>query len=68
MKNFVSQQKVQLTNCETVKDVQEWLEVREDELKKLRKHSLEMWNDLRKFKENRIGNINLAGLEPGSKG
>ncbi len=65
MKNFVAQQKVQITNCETVKDVQEWLEIRGPELLKLKKRSLEMWNDLRKFKENRIGNINL---EPGSKG
>lgn len=62
MKNFVAQQKEQLTNCETVADIQEWCEIREGELKKLKKHSLEMWNDLRKFKENRIGNINLEGV------
>lgn len=64
MINFCAQQKMQITNCETVADVQEWAEGREGELKKLKRHSLKMWNDLRAFKENRIGNINLAGVEP----
>lgn len=64
MKNFVAQQKVQITNCETVADVQEWTEIRGPELLKLKRHSLEMWNDLRKFKENRIGAINMQGINP----
>lgn len=62
MENFVAQQKVQITNCETVADVQEWTELRDGELKKLKRHSLDMWNDLRRFKEARIGNINLEGV------
>lgn len=57
MKNFCAVNKVQLTNCETVEDVQHWCELREEELKRLKKHSLEMWNDLRKFKEDRITTI-----------
>lgn len=62
MINFVAQQKVQLSNCETMADIQDWTEVREGELKRLKKHSLEMWTDLRAFKENRVGNINLKGV------
>lgn len=59
--NFCGQFKQHLTNCETVADVQELQELREVELKKLRKIDLAAWNDLRLAKETRIGNINLEG-------
>ena len=62
--SFVAQQKTHLENCQTVADIQEWLELRTDDLKDLRRVSLEMWNDLRRFKEQRIGNINLEGVTP----
>jgi hypothetical protein len=64
MENFVAQQKVHLTNCETQEDVQTWVELREGELKKLKKHSLPMWNDLRAFKETRITEIISESAKP----
>jgi phage recombination protein Bet len=60
--DFKAQAKTHLSNCETVADVQEWAELREVELKKLKKYDLAGWDVLRLFKENRIGNINLEGV------
>ncbi len=61
-KNFCEQQKKFLTNCKTVAEIQEWVELREPELHRLKRKDLASWNDLRKFKEQRIGNINLQGV------
>jgi len=60
--DFKAQSKDFLSKCETVADTQEWVELRETELKKLKKYDLAGWNELRLFKENRIGNINLQGV------
>lgn len=59
-KNFVDQNKAFLDNCTTVAEIQEWVELREPELHRLKRKDLGAWNDLRKHKEARIGNINLA--------
>jgi len=57
--DFVAQNKSFLSKCETVAEIEEWRELRENDLKKLKRHKLVSWNDLRQFKENCIGNINL---------
>jgi phage recombination protein Bet len=62
--DFKAQSKTFLSNCETVAETQEWAELRAVELKKLKKYDLVGWNELRLFKEQVIGNINLEGLEP----
>lgn len=62
-KNFCDQQRRFLTNCKTVAEIQEWVELREPELHRLKRKDLASWNDLRKFKENRIANINLQGVK-----
>lgn len=59
--NWVDQQKHFLNNCLSVADVQAWEELRHDALEKLRKKSTAHWSDLQKYKETRIGNINLKG-------
>jgi hypothetical protein len=60
--DYCARQKTILMNCTTVAEVQEWTESQTDDLKELKKHALALWSDLRKFKENRIGNINLEGI------
>lgn len=60
--DYCARQKTILMNCTTVAEVQEWAESQMGDLKELKKHALELWSDLRKFKENRIGNINLEGI------
>lgn len=62
-KNFCDQQRQFLTNCKTVAEIQEWVELREPELHRLKRKDLPAWNELRKFKETRIGNINLEGVK-----
>lgn len=63
IKNWVDQQKTFLTNCDTIAEIQEWEELRKDPLDRLRRKALPAWNDLRKFKETKIGNINLKGVK-----
>jgi hypothetical protein len=63
IKNFVAQNKEFLKNCKTVAEIQEWVELREPELHRLKRRDLDAWNDLRKFKETRIANINLQGVK-----
>jgi hypothetical protein len=60
--DYCAQQKIHLSNCTTVAEIQDWVENQEGDLKELKKHALDKWADLRKFKENRIGNINLEGV------
>ena len=60
VKNWVAEQKAFLLNCETVADVTSWEELRADALKRLKSKALPAWSDPMKFKEQRIGNINLA--------
>lgn len=55
--NTIAAYKVQLSNCETQEDVQQWVELREVDLKRIKKASLEAYNDLRNFKEQRIKEI-----------
>lgn len=62
VKNFVDQNKAFLKNCTTVAEIQEWVELREPELHRLRKRDLAAWNELRNFKEAAIANINLQGM------
>lgn len=57
MQNWIDQQKTYLTNCETLEDVQEWAEKREDAMKKLHSKSLASWGQLIAFKEARIREI-----------
>jgi hypothetical protein len=60
--DYCAMQKTNIMNCVTVADVQEWAESQTDDLKELKKHAPALWSDLRRFKENRIGNINLEGV------
>lgn len=62
VKNWCAEQKTFLGNCSTVAEVQDWLEMRKDALDRLRRKALPAWSDLMKFKEQRIGNINLQGV------
>jgi hypothetical protein len=59
MKAWCDAQKTFLTNCEEISDVQAWEELRADALGRLKRKNLPAWSDLQRFKENRIGNINL---------
>lgn len=61
--DYCARQKTLLDNCTTVAEVQEWAESQTDDLKDLKKHAVAMWSDLRRFKEARIGNINLEGVK-----
>lgn len=60
VKNFIEQNKAFLKNCKTVAEIQDWVELREPELHRLKRRDLTAWNDLRMFKERCIANINLA--------
>ncbi len=68
VKNWCDKQKAFLANCDTVAEVTDWEELQADALRRLKSKALPSWSELMKVKEARIGNINLAGLEPGSKG
>lgn len=60
VKNWCAEQKTFLTNCETVAEVQEWEELRAEAMDRLKRKALPAWSDMRKFVEQRIGNINLS--------
>jgi DNA recombination protein Rad52 len=59
MKAWCDAQKTFLSNCEEISDVTAWEELRADALSRLKRKNLAAWSDLVRFKENRIGNINL---------
>ena len=61
--NWCNQQKTFLTNCATVAEITEWEELRADALSRLKRKALPAWSDLKKFAQNRIGNINLAPVK-----
>lgn len=61
--NWIEEQKTFLKSCKTVADIEGWVESRKDALGRLRRQNLPAWNELRQFKENRIGNINLENVK-----
>lgn len=62
VKNWCAKQITHLSNCTEVAEVTEWEELNADALDRLRRKALAAWSDLMKAKENRIGNINLQGV------
>lgn len=60
---WCDQQKDLIKVCKTVEDVTGWEEARKDALDRLRRKSTAAWSDLVRFKENRIGQINMEGVK-----
>ena len=60
VKNFVLEMKKALDICKTVAAVTDWEDTNAPMLDRLKRKALPAWSELMKYKEARIGNINLT--------
>jgi|SRR5215469_5454580 len=63
VKNWCAEQKTFLSHCAEIAEIQEWEELRADAIARLKRKALPAWSDLMRYKENIIGNINLASVK-----
>lgn len=63
VKNFVAEMKKAVDSCKTVAAVTDWEDTNAPMLDRLKRKALPAWSELMRYKENRIGNINLEGTK-----
>lgn len=61
--NFCNDMKKAIDICKTVEAVTDWEDTNKPMLDRLKKKALASWSDLMRYKENKIGNINLESTK-----